>query len=163
WVVSPAVRIKLDSTPSRQGKCRAKAWVEFNGSPEKIEPLDYPTFLPGNPMRKGLQVEIVSLQAVSGALVGPADLGRLQCRLDDKRKRGSPNGVDDAVTETVSNIILIQLITDSVGTDSHPRRLIRVGIDSQITLRQMPRELSSIRGNRAEKSGMGNIASVVNS
>src|SRR2546429_7865449 len=51
----------------------------------------------------------------------------------------------------------------SLGMVRHPRRFKIVGIDSQIALKQMLRDFIGIRVNRAEKSGMVNISSSVNS
>src|SRR5690606_34874760 len=45
----------------------------------------------------------------------------------------------------------------------HPRRFRRVGIDIQITLKQMLRDFIGSRVNRAKKSGMVNITSSGNS
>src|SRR5215213_250625 len=56
-----------------------------------------------------------------------------------------------------------KLIRVSLGTVRHPRRFKIVGIDIQITLKQMLRDFIGIRGNRAKKSGMVNITSSVNS
>src|SRR5215468_1008187 len=56
-----------------------------------------------------------------------------------------------------------KLIRVSLGTVRHPRRFKIVVIDMQITLKQMLREYSGIRDNRAKKSGMVNITSSVNS
>src|SRR5262249_44715570 len=61
------------------------------------------------------------------------------------------------------SIILIKLIRVSLGTVRHPRRFKIVGIDIQITLKQMPRELIGISVNRAKKSRMVKITSSVNS
>src|SRR5699024_11837910 len=66
-------------------------------------------------------------------------------------------------TETITSIILIKLIRVSLGTVRHPRRFKIVGIDIQITLKQMLRDFIGIRVNRAKKSGMVNITSSDNS
>src|SRR5437588_206505 len=68
-----------------------------------------------------------------------------------------------AATETITSIILIKLIRVSLGTVRHPRRFKIVGIDIQITLKQMIRDSIGISVNRAKKSGMVNITSSVNS
>src|SRR5207249_1462348 len=63
----------------------------------------------------------------------------------------------------MTSIILIKLISVSLGTVRHPRRFKIVVIDIQITLKQMLRDFIGIRVNRAKKSGMVNITSSVNS
>src|SRR2546428_13461676 len=68
-----------------------------------------------------------------------------------------------AATESITSIILIQLIRVSLGTDRYSQRFKIVVIDIQITLKQMLRDFIGIRGNRAKKSGMVNITSSVNS
>src|SRR5260221_11568767 len=68
-----------------------------------------------------------------------------------------------AATETITSIILIKLIRDSLGTVRHPRRFKIVVIDIQITLKQMHREFIGISVHRAKKSGKVNITSNVNS
>src|SRR5690625_6670023 len=79
-----------------------------------------------------------------------------------RRKRSSPNVFQMAATETITSIILIKLIRVSLGTVRHPRRFKIVGIDIQITLKQMLREFIGIRVNRPKKSGMVNRTSSVN-
>src|SRR5690625_7902249 len=68
-----------------------------------------------------------------------------------------------AATETITNIILIKLISVSFGTVRHPRLFKIVVIDIQITLKQMLRDFIGIMVNRAKKSCMVNITSSVNS
>src|SRR2546428_13680591 len=68
-----------------------------------------------------------------------------------------------AATESITSIILIQLIRVSLGTDRYSQRFKIVVIDLQITLKQMLRDFIGIRDNRAKKSGMVNITSSVNS
>src|SRR5205809_7918997 len=50
----------------------------------------------------------------------------------------------------------------SRGTGRQPRRCKIDVIDTRRTLKQMDRDFSGIRVNRAKKSGMGNITSSVN-
>src|SRR5437016_1072111 len=83
-------------------------------------------------------------------------LTNIVCRLLLEKKKM-------AATETITSIILIKLIRVSLGTVRHPRRFKIVGIDIQITLKQMLRDFIGIRVNRAKKSGMVNITSSVNS
>src|SRR5262249_50828574 len=78
-------------------------------------------------------------------------------------KRSSPNGFEMAATETITSIILINLIRLSLGTVRRQRRFKIVVIDIQITMKQMLRDFIGIRVNRAKKSGMVNITSSVNS
>src|SRR4051794_30406131 len=59
-------------------------------------------------------------------------------------------------------MILIKLIRVSLGTVRHPRRFKIVVIDIQITLKHMLRDFIGIRVNRAKKTGMVNITSMVN-
>src|SRR5690606_41571686 len=58
---------------------------------------------------------------------------------------------------------LMTLIRLSIGTDKNHRRFNIVGINIQITLKQMLRDFIGIRINRAKKSSMVNITSSVNS
>src|SRR5258706_12885711 len=68
-----------------------------------------------------------------------------------------------AATETITSIIFIKLIRVSLGKVRLPRRIKIVVIDIQITLKKMLRDFIGIRVNRAKKSGMVNITSIVNS
>src|SRR5260370_37266033 len=76
---------------------------------------------------------------------------QLARNLSLRRKRSSPNVFEMAATETITSIILINLIRVSLGTVRHPRRLKIVVIDMQIALKQMLRDLTGIRVNRAKK------------
>src|SRR5260370_34009665 len=58
-------------------------------------------------------------------------------KLSLRMKRSSPNVFEMAATETITSIILIKLIRDSLGTVRHSRRFKLVVIDMQITLKQM--------------------------
>src|SRR5690349_6409755 len=75
-------------------------------------------------------------------------------KLSLRRKRSSPNVFEVAATETITSIILSKLIRVSLGTVRHPRRFKIVVIDIQITLKQMLRDFTGIRVNRAKKSGI---------
>src|SRR5688500_12528177 len=127
-----------------------------------------------------MQISISSLQTHNVNRCGRSR--HLARKLSLRRKRSSPNVFEMAATETITSIILIQLIRVSLGTVRHPRRfkivvidiqitlkqMLRdfigiVVIDIQITLKQMVRDFIGIRVNRAEKSGMVNMTSSVNS
>src|SRR5712671_7845036 len=84
-------------------------------------------------------------------------------KLSLRRKRSSPDVFEIAGTETITSIILIKLISVSLGTVRQPWRFKIVVIDIQITLKQMLRDFIGIRVNRAKKSGMFNRTSSVNS
>src|SRR5258707_13197558 len=107
-----------------------------------------------------IQISISSLQTHN---VNRCDRSRhLARKLSLRRKRSSPNVFEMAATETITNIILINLISINLGTCRHPRRFKIVVIDIQITLKQMLRDFIGIRVNRDTKSGMVNITSIVN-
>src|SRR5437870_1290989 len=108
-----------------------------------------------------MQISISSLQTHNVNRCGRSR--HLARKLSLRRKRSSPNVFEMAATETITSIILIKLIRVSLGTVRHPRRFKIVVIDIQITLKQMLRDFIGIRVNRAEKSGMVNITSSVNS
>src|SRR5579884_4521322 len=63
----------------------------------------------------------------------------------------------------VITFLVSMLIRVSLGTVRHPRRFKIVVKDIQRTLKQMLRDFIGIRVNRAQKSGMVNITSSVNS
>src|SRR5207247_9726697 len=84
-------------------------------------------------------------------------------KFKSRSKRRNPNVFKMAATKTITSIIVIKLISVSLGTVMHPRRFKIVVIDIQITLKQMLRDFIGIRVNRAKKSGMVNITSSVNS
>src|SRR5205814_10576910 len=73
-------------------------------------------------------------------------------KLSLRRKRISPNVFEMAATETITSIILIKLIRDSLGTVRHPRRFKIVVIDIQISLKQMLTDFIGIRVNPTMKS-----------
>src|SRR2546427_11862942 len=84
-------------------------------------------------------------------------------KLSLRRKRSSPNVFEMAATETITSIILINLIRDSLGTVRYPRRFKIVVIDIEIALKQMLSDFMSIRVNRAKKSIIVTITISVNS
>src|SRR6476660_10398638 len=108
-----------------------------------------------------MQISISSLQTHNVNRCGRSR--HLARKLRRRRKRSSPNVFEMAATETITSIILIKLIRVSLGTVRHPRRFKIVVIEIQITLKHMLRDFIGIRVNRAEKSGMVNITSSVNS
>src|SRR5947207_843441 len=108
-----------------------------------------------------MQISISSLQTHNVNRCGRSR--HLARKLSLRRKRSSPNVFEMAATETITSIILIKLVTVSLGTVRHPRPFKIVVIDIQITLKQMLRDFIGIRVNRAKKSGMVNITSSVNS
>src|SRR5215469_6574882 len=108
-----------------------------------------------------MQISISSLHTQNVNRCGRSR--HLARKLSLRRKRSSPNVFEMAATETLTSIILIKLITVSLGTVRHPRRFAIVVIDIQITRKQMLRDFIGIRVNRAKKSGMVNITSSVNS
>src|SRR5258708_11033725 len=107
-----------------------------------------------------MQISISSLQAHNVNRCGRSR--HLERKVSLRRKRSSPKVVEMAATEIRTSSILIKLIRVSFGTGRHPRRFKIVVIDIQITLKQMLRDFSGIRVNRAKKSGMVNITSSVN-
>src|SRR5688500_18723359 len=108
-----------------------------------------------------MQISISSLQTHNVNRCGRSR--HLARKLSLRRKRSSPNDFEMAATETITSIILIKLIRVSLGTVRHPRRIIIVVIDIQITLKQMRRDFIGIKVHRAKKRGMVNITSSVNS
>src|SRR5258708_2052251 len=108
-----------------------------------------------------MQISISSLQTHNVNRCGRSR--HLARKLSLRRKRSSPNVFEMAATETITSIILIKLIRVSLGTVRHPLRFKIVVIDIQITLKQMLSDFIGIRVNRANKSGMVNITSSVNS
>src|SRR5256885_16870981 len=108
-----------------------------------------------------MQISISSLQTHNVNRRGRSR--HLARKLSLRRKLSSPNVFDMAATETITSSILIKLIRVSLGTVRQPRRFKIVVIDSQITLKQMIRDCSGTRANRAEKIRMLNITSRVNS
>src|SRR5690625_7715492 len=102
-----------------------------------------------------MQISISNLQTHNVNRCGRSR--HLARKLSLRRKRRSPNVFEMAATETITSIILIQLIRVSLGTDRHQRRFKIVVIDIQITLKQMLRDFIGIRINRAKKRSIGNI------
>src|SRR5262245_50382335 len=108
-----------------------------------------------------MQISISSLQTHN---VNRCGRSRHSARkLSLRSTRSSPNVVELARTETRTSIIFIKAIRVSLGTVRHPRRFKIVVIEIQIGVRQMLRDVIGIRVNRAEKGGMVNITSRVNS
>src|SRR5436853_298557 len=85
-----------------------------------------------------MQISISSLQTHNVNRCGRSR--HLARKLSLRRKRSSPNVFEMAATETITSIILIELIRVSLGTVRHPRRFKIVVIDIQITLKQMLRD-----------------------
>src|SRR5437868_300000 len=88
-----------------------------------------------------MQISISSLQTHNVNRCGRSR--HLARKLSLRRKRSSPNVFEMAATETITSIILIELIRVSLGTVRHPRRFKIVVIDIQITLKQMLRDFRS--------------------
>src|SRR5258706_5965675 len=92
-----------------------------------------------------MQISISSLQTHNVNRGGRSR--HLARKLNLRRKRRSPNDFQMAATETITNIILIQLIRVSLSTVRHPRRVQIDIIDIQITLKQMLSDFIGIRVN----------------
>src|SRR5699024_3652329 len=108
-----------------------------------------------------MQISISSLQTHNVNRCGRSR--HLARKISLRRKRSSPNVFEMAATETITSIILIKLISVSLGTVSHPRRFKIVVCDIKITMKQMLWDFIGIRVNRYKKSSMDNITSSVNS
>src|SRR5262249_55975359 len=87
----------------------------------------------------------------------------LSRKLSLRRKRSSPNVFEMTATQTITSIILIKLSRVTLGTVMHPPRFNIVVIDTHIIMKQILRDFFGIRVNRAQKRGMVNITSSVNS
>src|SRR5712671_1433078 len=107
-----------------------------------------------------MQISISSLQTHNVNRCGRSR--HLARKLSLRSKRSSPNVFEMAATETITSIILINLIRVSLGTVRHPRRFKIVVIDIQITLKQMRRDFIGIRVSRAKKSGINTILHELN-
>src|SRR4051794_41955998 len=101
-----------------------------------------------------MQISISSLQTHNVNRCGRSR--HFARKLSLRRKRSSPNVFDMATTETVTSIILVTLIRDSLGTVRHPQRFKIVVIDIQITLKQMLRYFIGMRVHSAKKSDCDN-------
>src|SRR5436853_590936 len=108
-----------------------------------------------------MQISISSLQTHNVNRCGRSR--HLARKLSLRRKRSSPNVFETAATETITSMILIELIRVSLDTVRHPRRFDIVVIDIQISLKLMRSALIRIRVNPAKNSGLANIISSVHS
>src|SRR5262249_40179314 len=99
-----------------------------------------------------MQISISSLQTHNVNRCGRSR--HLARKLSLSRKRTSPNLFEMVRTDTITHIILINLIRVSLGTVTDPRRFKIVVIDNQITLHQILREFIGLRVNRPKKRGM---------
>src|SRR5688500_20292052 len=99
-----------------------------------------------------MQISISSLQTHNVNRCGRSR--HLARNLSLRRKRSSPNVVEMAATETITSIILIKLIRDSLGTVRHPRRCNIVIIDIQITLKQIHTDFIGTNVSRANNDSM---------
>src|SRR5437899_12403771 len=90
-----------------------------------------------------MQISISSLQTHNVNRCGRSR--HLARKLSLRRKRSSPNVSEMAATETITSIILIKLISVSLGTVRHQRRLEIVVSDSHTTLNRMLRDFTGIR------------------
>src|SRR5437588_13028764 len=108
-----------------------------------------------------MQISISSLQTHNVNRCGRSR--HLARKLSLRRKRSSPNVFETAATETITSIILIKLISVSLGTVKHRRRIKVVVIDVQKTLHRMLRHFVGIRVHRGQKSDSLMITSSVNS
>src|SRR5256885_14463048 len=95
-----------------------------------------------------MQISISSLQTHNVNRCGRSR--HFARKLSLRRKRRSPNVFELAATETITSIILIKLISVSLGTVRPPRRFQIAVIDIPITLKQMLSDFIGIRGNRAQ-------------
>src|SRR4051794_41838564 len=108
-----------------------------------------------------MQISISSLQTHNVNRCGRSR--HLARKLSLRRKRNSHNVFEMAETETITSIILIKLIRVSFDKVSHSRRFKILVIDIQITVNIILRDFIGIINNDANKSGMVNITSSVNS
>src|SRR5580693_1642131 len=108
-----------------------------------------------------MQISISSLQTHNVNRCGRSR--HLARKLSLRRKRSSPNVVEMAATETITSIILIKLISVSLGTLRHPRRFKIVVIDIEINVNQNLTYFIAISVNHAKKSAIVNIPSSVHS
>src|SRR5436305_656937 len=108
-----------------------------------------------------MQISISSLQTHNVNRCGRSR--HLARKLSLRSKQSSPNVFEMAATETITSIILIKLIRDSLGTVRHPRRFKIVVIDIKRTVKQRRWDFIGIRGKLANDSGIVNINSSVNS
>src|SRR5256886_2261172 len=99
-----------------------------------------------------MQISISSLQTHNVNICGRSR--HLARKLSLRRKLSSPTGFEMAASDRITSIIVIKLITVSIGTVRHARRCKIVVIDIQITLKQMLRDFIGIKVNRAKKSGI---------
>src|SRR5260370_40699457 len=95
-----------------------------------------------------MQISISSLQTHNVSRCGRSR--HLERKLSLRRKRSSPNEYEMAETETITSIILIKLIRDSLGRVRNKWRFKIVVIDIQKILKQMLRDFISDRVNRAK-------------
>src|SRR5258708_34195401 len=98
-----------------------------------------------------MQISISSLQTHNVNRCGRSR--HLARKLSLRRKRSSPNVFEMPATETITSIILINLIRFSLGTVSHQRRFKLVVIVIKITRKQLLRILIGFRVILAKKSG----------
>src|SRR5258708_34596066 len=89
-----------------------------------------------------MQISISSLQTHNVHRWGRSR--HLARKFSLRRKWSSPNVFEIAATETITSIILIKLIRDSLGQVRHPRPFKIVDLDIQIPLKQMLRDLIGI-------------------
>src|SRR2546429_9020611 len=101
-----------------------------------------------------MQISISSLQTHNVNRCGRSR--HLARKLSLRRKRSSPNVFEMAATETITSIILINLIRVSLGTVMHPLRFKIVVIDIQITVKGMLKECILISAQRTHKRGSVN-------
>src|SRR2546430_16865645 len=92
-----------------------------------------------------MQISISSLQTHNVTRCGRSrHLGR---KLSLRTKRSSPKGFEMAATQTITSIILITLISVSLGTVRHPRRFNILVLAIQITLKQILRDFIGVSAN----------------
>src|SRR5207244_4051540 len=93
-----------------------------------------------------MQISIRSLQTYNVNRCGRSL--HLARKLSLRRKQSIPNVFEMEANETITNIILIKLIRDSLSTVRHPQHFKIVVIDIQITLKQMLSDFIGSRVNR---------------
>src|SRR5258707_14849580 len=93
-----------------------------------------------------MQISLSSLQTHNVNRYGRSR--HLARKLSLRTKPSSPNVFEMAASDTITSIILINLIRVRLGTVRHPRRVKIVVTDIQITLKQMLRDFIGIRVNR---------------
>jgi len=124
-------------TPRGKGEAGAIAWIALDRPPEQVDGLDDAVLFVGEAVWERAQIEIMGREIVRPAIGRSADLGGLQCWLDD-----TSNANRDIVLKLQD---VLHIAVEAVGPEMRPVcRIDQLGSDAHASARSAHRALENV-------------------